>query len=103
MYYYCNDCNEIMSDSELDSRPCELGDSLPPGSRVGICPYCGSEDLVEASTCDRCGTPIPPDEHLCDNCEGDLYGIVDRAVCEVGGEYMKAKETLFDYMERRWF
>ena len=97
--FYCNNCNEIFEESAAHSRPAVEEDSLPPWEWVAVCPYCGSEDLDEASFCERCGEPIPPGESLCDCCRDDLYGIWDRAVCEVGGEYTKAKEILLNYIE----
>lgn len=103
MKYYCNDCNEFFSDEDAASRPTELEDSRPQGERVMLCPYCGSEDYDEAAYCERCGEPIPPDEHLCDVCEGDLYGIVQGAIESFRGDVYDAKDKFFDYLERKWF
>lgn len=99
---YCNDCCEFFREEEADTRDARLEDSLRPWEKVMMCPYCGSEDLEEAGTCRRCGGPCLPGEDLCDVCEGDLYGIVNSAVENVGGEYLKAKDILFDYLEREW-
>ena len=103
MCYYCNDCNNMFEESEADSRPTRLEDSRPKGGFVMLCPYCGSDDLEEASYCERCGEPIPPDEHLCDVCEGDLYGIVQGAIESYKGDVFDAKSKFFDYLERKWF
>ena len=102
MSYYCNDCCEIFDESEADSRETVLGDSMPPGTRVALCPYCGSDDLEEADTCERCGTPIPPDEHLCDDCRDDLgYGV--RSLIEsFRGDVLDGERHFFDYLEREW-
>ena len=103
MIYYCNDCCEFIEEQDLDSRPCELEDGLPRGTKISLCPYCGSEDLEEADFCERCGTPIPPDEHLCQDCEDDLgYGV--RSLIEsFQGDVLDAREKFFDYLEREWF
>ena len=98
MMFYCNNCNEIFAESEARGRKPRLEDSMSPWEWIAICPYCGSEELGEAGTCERCGEPIPPDEHLCECCHDDLYGIVDTAIKEARG-----REVLFDYMEREWF
>ena len=100
---YCNDCGEIFDERDASYRKAELEDSVEAWQSIMICPCCGSEELEEAGTCERCGEPIPPEDRYCECCEGDLYGIVDKAVCEVGGEYIKAKDILMDYIERRWF
>lgn len=103
MTYYCNDCNEFFSDEDAASRPAVLEDGKPPWATVMLCPYCGSEDYDEAAYCERCGEPIPPDEHLCDVCEGDLYGIVQGAIESFRGDVYDAKDKFFDYLERKWF
>ena len=100
---YCNDCNELFLDSEAESRPTVLEDGKPPWERVMLCPFCGSEDLDEADSCERCGEPIPPGEHLCECCEDDLYGIVQGAIESYKGDVFDAKSKFFDYLERKWF
>lgn len=102
MFFYCEECCEIFSDEEAEHRDAELGDSVPKGTKIAICPYCGSDDLIEADTCERCGTPIVPGEHLCDGCEGDLYGAVQNIVESFHGDVADAKENFVGYLERRW-
>lgn len=103
MKYYCNNCCEILDESELEWRNTELEDSRSPWDKVAICPCCGSEELEEAAFCERCGEPIPPGEHLCDVCEGDLYGIVQGAIESFQGDVLDAKDKFFDYLEREWY
>lgn len=43
----CCRCGRTYSEWETESRPAELGDGLPPWSRVAVCPYCGSDDNEE--------------------------------------------------------
>ena len=101
-YYYCCDCDEIFNEAEADSRPAELEDGRPQGTRIMLCPYCGSEELEEAGTCERCGAPILPDEHLCQDCEDDLgYGV--RSLIEsFKGDVLDGERHFFDYLERVW-
>lgn len=100
--FYCNNCNEIFAESEARGRKPRLEDSMSPWEWIAICPYCGSEELEEAGTCERCGEPIPPGHYYCEACNDDLHFIVDHAIGEVGGDYDKAKYVLFDYLEREW-
>ena len=102
-YYYCHDCDEIFNEAEADSRLAELEDSRPKGTRILLCPYCGSEELEEAGACERCGAPILPDEHLCDCCEDELgYGV--RSLIEsFKGDVLDGERHFFDYLEREWF
>lgn len=101
-YYYCNDCNEIFSEDEAASRRAVEEDCVSPWEQIMVCPGCLGEDFEEADYCERCGAPIPPGDTYCDCCEDDLYGVFDRAVCELGGEYTKAKEDLLEYIARRF-
>lgn len=100
--YYCDECEMIFDESEAGSRRAEEGDGLPPWESLMTCPNCGSDFIEEAWECERCGDAIPPGHYYCAACSDDMHFIVDRAIKEVGGDYSKAKDVLFDYMEREW-
>ena len=103
MSYWCDECETILEESDLKFRKSELEDSRYPWQMIAQCPYCGNEALEDAGSCEICGDPIKPGEHYCRECEEKLYHIIDGAICEVGGEYLEAKDKLFDYLERRWY
>ena len=102
MSYWCDVCGTILEESDLEFRKSELEDSTYPWMLIAKCPYCGNEALEDAEKCEICGDPIRPGEHYCQTCEDNMYHIIDNAICEVGGDYIEAKEKLFEYLERRW-
>lgn len=68
MIYYCNECEELIDESELKWRKAELEDSRRPWEKVASCPCCGSEEIEEAGECKICGTPISPYKDYCQDC-----------------------------------
>lgn len=43
----CDNCGTVFDESEADSRWSQLGDSLPPGIKICVCPVCGGEDFED--------------------------------------------------------
>lgn len=43
----CDNCGTVFDESEADSRWSQLGDSLPPGVKICVCPECGGEDFED--------------------------------------------------------
>ena len=46
----CDNCGLIFTESEADSRWSQLGDSLPPGIKIVVCPDCGGERTITRRT-----------------------------------------------------
>ena len=55
--YVCNDCGELFEEPIERTDDLGLPDEVRRGyvERYGVCPYCESEDFVEARICDVCG------------------------------------------------
>lgn len=99
---WCSECQTILEETDLEFRKAELEDCRYPWEMIAKCPYCGNEALEDAWKCEVCGDPCPPGEDYCEECEEQMYKIVDKAVMEMGGDYVDAKEKLMDYIGRRW-
>lgn len=95
-YLYCSECGEIFH--EDDSRKVIAED----GRTICACPNCRCTELDEAEICERCGEPIPPAEHFCEDCKETLYRQVEGIIEDFIGDYMDAKEKFLDYIEREW-
>ena len=76
----CEDCGEVFKADDAARRPSRLEDGLLPWDGVTLCPFCGSEELVELRKCELCGDPITDDEssNLCEDCRGEIdYAFMD--------------------------
>ena len=108
-WYYCWECDDFFEEEEAGSRRAELEDSRPPDMMIMCCP-CGSSEIEEAEVCKICGQPLKPtQDEICPSCEESLYKAVDALICDevltenFPGDYLDAKATFFEYLERRWF
>ena len=73
MKYFCLDCKGSCESNELGSYSECVGEfwGSPAYQSFAVCPYCGSEEIVEAMECKVCGTVYPEDEihgAVCDEC-----------------------------------
>lgn len=76
MYYKCLECDGEFEEYELDSRMAELEDCIPRGTKLYVCPVCGSTALEEMGECARCGRPVERFEDLCEDCKNEFYELV---------------------------
>lgn len=61
----CENCGRIFDDTELDYKHTE------EYGRISVCPYCGSEEISGAKTCNCCGLWVTDEEFeegLCTSC-----------------------------------
>lgn len=70
-YFYCEDCDEIFSEESAGTKSVYDGYGELD---YYACPTCGSTELADADTCEVCGRPIPPDKHICDECQQEMKG-----------------------------
>lgn len=79
--YICKDCGEVFEDCDTyeEARPYGMGYAY---ETFAICPYCKSDDFVEAIECNRCGEILAKEDceydeslnYLCEHCYEELYG-----------------------------
>lgn len=102
-WIYCHDCDGFFDEEDAGSRLAEPEDSVPMGSYVMCCPYCGSSALEEAKECKICGEPLKPDDtDLCESCTDFLDEGVEHLISFIKGDKTEARDTFMDYMERNW-
>ena len=72
--WYCLSCKSEFEDpkSTIDYV---VSDPYIDGYRISVCPYCKSDEFIEAIECDGCGKYIigeyiktTNDEYYCENC-----------------------------------
>ena len=70
----CEDCGEVFKVDDAARRPPRLEDGLLPWDSVTVCPYCGSEEVVELRKCELCGAPITDETEssFCEDCRDDI-------------------------------
>lgn len=104
MIYYCDECDTFFEEAAY--RPAREEDGVRRGEKVAVCPECGNAYWQEATTCKRCGKPIP-DGDLCEECREDLFKRIDAfrddILCEIGGDIHEATQIVADELERVWF
>lgn len=80
-YYYCSECGELFEKSEAGGRaedPSPRGVSLASGYYLtDVCPWCGSDELIEANECVLCGDPIKPTTRFCRDCMDYMEPLMD--------------------------
>lgn len=79
--YFCDDCGEIIEyPDKVFEDPSPVGVSLASGYYVTyICPYCGSESVIDAGECEICKEPCDPNERFCPECSELADGVVEIA------------------------
>lgn len=91
-YYYCTACGELFEKTEAEVQsfdPSPAGISLASGSyEVDTCPWCGSDELIDANTCVLCGDPIKPTKRLCKSCMDYMEPLM-----EIIDSYISRKNT----------
>lgn len=87
MHFYCQDCGEIFS--EDNAKILWDGDGRVV-TNYYACPDCRSTDIKDASVCEICGKPIPPDKHICEECLQEMNGAWNALVEKVMDIRLKA-------------
>ena len=71
--YVCLNCEQTFDDPMVHIEM--HGFTYGPGEKLYLCPFCGSEDFIDAIYCDICDNPIVNDyiktsrgELICENC-----------------------------------
>ena len=76
MYFHCRDCHEHFAapEKQLVYDESEAwGEVARTYSELELCPFCGSEDLLEVYMCDVCGKDAAvPGGDVCVECEKKL-------------------------------
>ena len=106
MKYYCTDCQSIIDEDELLTRTEDYGE----GNYVdfAVCPYCGSDEVDEAKTCELCGEAFNPDElgNFCDECWIDLGNYFRLAVEALMKDYKldeeRARDILLEFLAEKY-
>jgi DNA-directed RNA polymerase subunit RPC12/RpoP len=82
MMYVCQECGEEFKELKIHTieEPSEYwGRPVVEQINIGVCPYCGSEDIKEVQICEICGRPTSDYfSHYCDDCQRDLGRKFDR-------------------------
>lgn len=83
---YCKDCNEIFSEDEViikDYGNVEevWGSSVKCSYKIPVCPFCLSEDIVEAEICPKCKNHVREEDinesgycYQCEKLKGNIKG-----------------------------
>lgn len=69
--YYCPNCKSEFDEPKL-IKDYVVNDPYPDGPIICVCPFCRSEDFVQAVKCDGCGEYII----------GEYVKVSDRNYCE---------------------
>ena len=102
-WFYCYECEERFLEDDAKYRLAEEEDCKPRGTMVMCCPRCKSGEITEVGTCKICGKPLSPDDDdFCEACTEAMDKSIDRLICKIQGDWMKAKDVFVDYLERRW-
>lgn len=105
---WCMDCKRIVVTTEerhsvthrhLDGCPIETW-------YTDVCSECGSDDLVEPTTCRHCGQPMNPystesPENVCEDCLSDINYALSVALKIISKDNQETKEQLLDDMRER--
>lgn len=72
-HYKCNQCEEVSSEEELESKTVSKSEyqGRPVGEDTLTCPICHSDDLTELFYCDSCEEPFEEEkltDGLCKDC-----------------------------------
>lgn len=75
--YICKKCGKVFKEEdvvEIHDDPSPAGVSLPSGYYTYYeCPYCGSDDIHEATECVVCGDYFVDDgDDVCEECFGTI-------------------------------
>lgn len=94
MYFYCENCESFVEESELDRSMFS----------EGVCPYCGVDEFLDAATCEVCGDPIPIDDKLCGVCAENIKNTWESAVQGLAVmnqvKYENMEQFVLDWIER---
>lgn len=74
-WLYCRHCGEPFDDHDVVKTKEYLTDDPRDWVLNYECPFCHSDDLEEADSCERCGKVLPIEDlrdGICDDCIDDL-------------------------------
>lgn len=69
--YACDNCKEVFAPEEAGNRWEQLGERYTDGVNYALCPFCGSDEIVDAVRCDGCREYFHPDmldDFFCADC-----------------------------------
>ena len=106
MKYYCYDCGSLIDEDELLTKTEEYN----RGEFVdyAVCPYCGSEEVDEAKTCELCGEAFSPDKlgDYCEDCEIELNAYFRLSVEALAKDYKldeeRARDILLEFIAEKF-
>lgn len=98
MRYYCNECERIYEEDQLDIEENIFG------TKYYICPSCKEGDIEVCERCEVCGEYIPPDMVFCETCRENIKTSWENMVNGFSKEnrisYGSAEEFISDWVER---
>ena len=102
-WLYCNECHSHFLEEDSGHRMAEEEDCIPRGTLIMCCPNCKSSEIEYVKTCKICEAPLTPDEEdFCEDCTDKMDRVIDNLICNIEGDWLDAKNTFLDYIERRW-
>lgn len=75
--YICERCQETFDFPNVETDFTSEYFGAIVNHKIGVCPYCGSDEIDEMDKCDICGEWIAPGEELCENCHDLIRDIAD--------------------------
>lgn len=98
MKYYCNDCEGIFDEEQLDTEVNIFGIT------GYICPVCKSGDVSECDRCEICGEYVPPEIVFCEDCAEKIRITWDNMVFGFAKEnkikFESAEEFITEWIAR---
>lgn len=93
--WYCRNCDTRFHDPETQTE--RVTDDPVMYIPYGVCPYCGSDDYVEAVQCKVCGDYFDEEELIGGICKDCLAEAMDNI--DLLKDYLEASEQIEDFAE----
>lgn len=93
--WYCRNCDSRFED--FDEEMERVSNDPVMDIPYGVCPYCGSDDFVNAIQCNECGEWYDEDDlvgGLCHECLAEAMNDIDLLK-----DYLEASEQIEDFAE----
>jgi len=94
--YICERCRETFDFPNVETDFTSEYFGAIVSHKIGVCPYCGSDEIGEMDKCEICGEWIAPGEELCECCHDLIKDIGDDIRAKA--RYVSLKYKL-DYKE----